>query len=168
MSSLGSATWVGDWAWGVPLVVANVLMHVVGLNLIGVFVLGEYTSILRRHSDFADFVAVVGVTALLTIFLHALESATWGTAYLLLGALSDKKTAMLYSLGAMTNFGHANVRLTPHWQLLGAMEALQGMLLFGLTTAFLFSIFQEVSPLKNSQVARWATEGEIRRKAPTS
>src|SRR5690242_20541478 len=126
MFSLESAAWAADWAWGVPIVVANVLMHVVGLNLIGLFVLGEYIRILRRRSDFADFVAVVGVTALLTISLHALESATWAAAYLLLGAIGDEQTAMLYSLGAMTTFGHANVHLNPHWQLLGAMEALDG------------------------------------------
>jgi hypothetical protein len=154
MSSLELATWAGDWAWGVPIVIGNVLMHVVGLNLIGLFVLGEYTGIVRRRSDFADFVAVVGVTALLTISLHALESATWGAAYLFLGAISDEKTAMLYSLGAMTTFAHADIHLNPHWQLLGAIEALQGMLLFGLTTAFLFSICHQVSPLKNSQVAK--------------
>jgi O-antigen/teichoic acid export membrane protein len=81
-----------------------------------------------------------------------------GAAYVLLWALSDKKTAMLYSLGAMTSYGHTNVYLNPHWRLLGALEALQGMLLFGLTTAFLFSIFHQVSPLKNSQVATSVTE----------
>jgi hypothetical protein len=69
-----------------------------------------------------------------------------------LGALSDKKTAMLYSLGAMTTYGHANIHLNPRWELLGAMEALQGMLLFGLTTAFLFSIFRATSPVKNYEM----------------
>ena len=165
MAPLQSIAWFGDWAWGVPLVVGNLLMHVVGLNLIGLFVLGEHGSLLRRRNDFADFVAVVGVTALLTILLHALESVIWGAAYLLLGALSDERTAMLYSLGAMTTYGHSNVHLNPHWELLGAIEALQGMLLFGLTTAFLFFIFQEASPLKKTEVTKAATEGEIRRRA---
>ena len=131
----------------------NLVLHVVGLCLIGAFVLGDYASILRNRTASVEFVMVVGVTALLTISLHALESATWGVAYLLLGALSDERTAMLYSLGAMTTYGHSNIHLKPHWELLGAMEALQGMLLFGLTTAFLFSIFREISPLK-SQVAK--------------
>jgi hypothetical protein len=37
--------------------------------------------------------------------------------------------------------------LDPHWQLMGALEALNGILLFGLTTAFLFAMIQEVWPL---------------------
>jgi hypothetical protein len=33
------------------------------------------------------------------------------------------------------------------WQLLGALEALNGILLFGLTTAFMFAMIQQVWPL---------------------
>jgi hypothetical protein len=44
----------------------------------------------------------------------------------------------------MTTYGHENVSLEQHWQMMGALEALNGMLLFGLTTAFLFAMIQEV------------------------
>ena len=54
---------------------------------------------------------------------------------------------MLYSLSAMTSYGHANLFLKDRWQLMGALEALNGMLLFGLTTAFLFGMIQRVWPL---------------------
>jgi hypothetical protein len=54
---------------------------------------------------------------------------------------------MLYSLSAMTAYGHANLYLQAHWQLMGALEAVNGMLLFGLTTAFLFAMIQGVWPL---------------------
>jgi hypothetical protein len=158
MGSLESMPWVGDWAWGVPLIVANLVMHVVGLSLIGAFVLGDYARILRNRTASLDFVMVVGVTAVLTILLHGLETMTWAAAYILLGALSDKRTAMLYSLGAMTTYGHANIHLNPQWELLGAMEALQGVLLFGLTTAFLFSIFSAVSPIKHYQIGTQTPE----------
>jgi hypothetical protein len=44
----------------------------------------------------------------------------------------------------MTTYGHESVSLEQHWQMMGALEALNGMLLFGLTTAFLFAMIQEV------------------------
>ena len=59
---------------------------------------------------------------------------------------------MLYSLGAMTSYGHENLHLKDQWQLMGALEALNGMLLFGLTTAFLFAMIREV----------WDTENKLR------
>jgi hypothetical protein len=54
---------------------------------------------------------------------------------------------MLYSLDAMTTYGHASLYLKDQWQLMSALEALNGMLLFGPTTAFLFAIIQRVWPL---------------------
>ncbi len=53
---------------------------------------------------------------------------------------------MLYSLNAITTYGHSDVALSGHWQLMGALEALNGMLLFGLSTAFLYGILQRVWP----------------------
>lgn len=51
---------------------------------------------------------------------------------------------MLYSLNAMTSYGHENMALEAHWKLMGALEALNGWLLFGLTTAFLFAMIEKV------------------------
>ena len=53
---------------------------------------------------------------------------------------------MLYSLDAITSYGHVNSFLEEHWQLMGALEALNGWLLFGLTAAFLFAIVGKVWP----------------------
>jgi hypothetical protein len=86
-----------------------------------------------------------GITLLATC-LHAIETGIWAFAYCGIDALPDFKSAMLYSLGAMTTFGQGSVSVERHWQLLGEIEALNGWLLFGLTTAFLFSMFHKVSP----------------------
>ena len=32
--------------------------------------------------------------------------------------------------------------LQPHWQMMGALEAADGMLLFGISTAFIFTVMQ--------------------------
>jgi hypothetical protein len=52
------------------------------------------------------------------------------------------KSAMLYSMSAITSYGHANLYLEPRWQMMGTLEALDGWILFGLTTAFLFAVIQ--------------------------
>jgi hypothetical protein len=66
------------------------------------------------------------------------------TEQLPVGALSDFGTAMLYSLSAITSYGHVEVLLAPRWRLMGAIEDLNGIMLFGLTTAFFFNVFQTV------------------------
>ena len=78
--------------------------------------------------------------------LHAFEAEVWAFAYVALNALPDWRSATLYSLSAMTSYGHAELYLDKHWQLMGALEALNGMMLFGLTTAALFSVLQNYAP----------------------
>ena len=90
------------------------------------------------------FAAVIAVAVLLAAALHGMEAVAWAGAYRLLGAVPDNRSAMLYSLHAITSYGHESVLPEQHWQMMGALEALNGMLLFGLTTAFLFAMIQEV------------------------
>ena len=82
---------------------------------------------------------------LLTV-MHVMEVGIWAGAYRLLDAMRDNKSAVLYSLNAMTSYGHENLDLSGHWKLMGAIEALNGWLLFGLTTAFLFGMIERVKP----------------------
>jgi hypothetical protein len=91
---------------------------------------------------------LIVVTVLLLTVLHAVEAGAWAGAYVALGAPPDIASAMLYSLSAMTSYGHADVFLAKHWQLMGAIEALNGMMLFGLSTAFLFAVLREHWPTR--------------------
>jgi hypothetical protein len=91
----------------------------------------------------------VAGAALMATVLHAIEGTVWAVTYLGLGALPDIRTPMPYSLSAITSYGHAQVFLDPNWQMLGALEALNGVILFGLTTAFLFGLIQKIWPLES-------------------
>ena|ERR1700723_1255777 len=139
------APWQGDWIWGCPLIVVTVIIHVLGLGSISQKAILIHDN-LKKHGTVAASAVAIGVTTLLATILHAMEAAIWGVAYLAIGALADSKSAMLYSLGALTTYGHQSVYLEEHWRLLGAIEALNGWLLFGLSTAFLFWLIQEVTP----------------------
>jgi hypothetical protein len=63
------------------------------------------------------FIVVTGTTTLLATCLHGGEAAAWSLAYRLLHALPDNRSALLYSLSAITSYGHANLVLEPQWQL---------------------------------------------------
>jgi hypothetical protein len=144
-TSVGS--WIGDWAWSLPLIVLTVVIHVFGLALIAERMVGVLSVSQTGRNFTLRFAAVMGATALLATLLHGIEGVIWAVAFRILAALPDNRSAMLYSLSAMTTFGHANLFLENRWQLMGALEALDGMLLFGITTAFLFAIIQRVWPL---------------------
>jgi len=139
-------SWDGNWAWALPLILLTLVLHVVGLALINLGMLRLIRRIRAGRQFLPAFVSVMGLAALLAILLLAFEAALWAAAFQGLGALPDGRTAMLYSLNAITSYGHTELVLAPHWRLMGALEALNGMLLFGLTTAFLYGHIRQVWP----------------------
>ena len=138
----------GSWAWSLPLIVLSVVLHVLGLGFINANVI-RILSLVKSHRNFLTiFSIVIGATVLLATILHGLEATIWALAYRLLGAVGEDRSALLYSLEAITTYGHNDLYLAAHWRLMGALEALNGMLLFGLTTAFLYGLIQRVWPVE--------------------
>ena len=91
---------------------------------------------------FAIVIGAITAMGLLLAALHAIEAAFWAAAYLWLGALGSPEAAILYSVDSMATRGASGVALQPHWQMMGALEAADGMLLFGISTAFIFTVMQ--------------------------
>jgi hypothetical protein len=140
--------WSNNWAWGLPLIVLTVLVHALALVEIRDRVVIQLPLVLRARRSSVVLAVLIVVTVLLLTVLHAVEASAWAGAYVALGARPDVASAMLYSLSAMTSYGHADVFLAKHWQLMGAIEALNGMMLFGLSTAFLFAVLREHWPTR--------------------
>jgi hypothetical protein len=92
-------------------------------------------------------VGVIGVVGLLLATLHGLEAAIWAVVYLWLGALDTPLQAMLFSVDSMATRGASGLVLHQHWQMMGALEAVDGMLLFGISTAYIFTTMQLYWPI---------------------
>lgn len=150
-----SLIWNGNWAWSLPLIVLTVILHVICLGVINTWVVRALQLVRNRRHFITVFTFVMGATTVLATILHALEAGIWAVAYRRLGAIPDAASAVIYSLGAMTTYGHAELYLAKHWQLMGALEALNGLLLFGLTTAFLYGHIQRVWLTQDS---RWTVK----------
>jgi len=88
---------------------------------------------------------VLLVTLFLFIFaLHAIEMFVWAVAYWLVEALPSLSEAVYFSISSYTTVGYRDVVLGPEWRTLGAAEAAVGVLLFGWSTALLFSVIQRL------------------------
>ena len=148
MLSVAAEAWSNHWAWGLPLIVLTVLVHAFGLVLIRDEFVLELPLILRARRSSTVLAVLAAIIVLLLTLLHAAEAGVWAGAYVALGARPDFASAMLYSLSAMTTYGHADLFLAKHWQLMGAIEALNGMILFGLSTAFLFAVLRDHWPTR--------------------
>jgi hypothetical protein len=76
--------------------------------------------------------------------LHLLEIVVWAFAYAGLGAMADLTTSIYFSAVTYTTTGYGDLVLPPDWRLVGAVEALTGILMCGLSTGLFFAVFSKV------------------------
>lgn len=135
-----------NWIWGLSLIALTIATHVTGVTLLVSVLHGFRVRVEGRSLGLPHVIAIVvaAFTAmgLLLAVLHGMEAAFWAAAYLWLGALDSPGAAILYSIDSMATRGASGVVLQPHWQMMGALEAADGMLLFGISTAFIFTVMQ--------------------------
>jgi hypothetical protein len=92
---------------------------------------------------FAITIGLIGSVGLLQATLHGIEAALWAAAYWWLGALNSATAALLYSVDSISTRGASGLILEHHWLMMGALEAMDGMLLFGISTAYIFTVMQD-------------------------
>ena len=89
-------------------------------------------------------VAVMMIVTLVTAAAHLVQIALWAVALLLSGEVSTFETAFYYSAENYTALGYGDIVLSERWRLLGPLEAINGLLLFGLSTALMFAVMSRV------------------------
>ena len=134
---------ISSWTWGLVLIVFTTAIHSFGIALLALLG-GRIRAYLKRQSlDFWTAIILLttglGTMGLSLAVLHGVEAALWAGAYLSLGALDTPAEAMLDS---MTTRGASGLTLHQHWQVMGALEAVAGMLMFGISTAYMFFVMQ--------------------------
>ena len=86
-------------------------------------------------------------TAVVLLLLHSIEVVLCALFYFLLpdnAGLNNWPEAVYFSIVTFTTLGYGDVTLIPAWRQLSGMEAMVGIVVFGLTTAILFTVIQRL------------------------
>jgi hypothetical protein len=147
MTSNGMACWIA----GLSLIALTIAMHAVGLVYIVLLLSWLRERVMRsnlsRRPVVWPAILIVAVSGATLASLHATEAAIWAITFLLIGAMGSWTDAVLYSIDSITTRGASGLNLAEEWRLMGALEAADGMLLFGISTAFLFAVLQQIWPM---------------------
>jgi voltage-gated potassium channel Kch len=125
---------------GLGLIAGTILAHVVGIHLL-LTLLDRWLTGEGRLRPSLGRVMVFASLALAV--LHHVEASLWAAVYIGLGVFADWDTAVYFSIVTMTSVGYGDVVLSGDWRLLAAFQAMDGLLLFGISTAFLFAVLQQ-------------------------
>jgi hypothetical protein len=137
-----------NWAWGLSLITLTVAVHATGLASMALPLLSIRIRVetqsrpIRLHHKLIVLIVLITAVGLLLAVLHGIEAGLWAGAYWWLGALESPSEAILYSVDSMSTRGASGLMLEHRWRMMGALEATDGMLLFGISTAFIFAVMQ--------------------------
>jgi len=94
--------------------------------------------------DFRMFV----LTMSFAFVAHLTEIALWAVLLLMCGQFSSFELAYYHSASNYTTLGSGDLIMTPSWRLLGPLEAADGALMFGVSTAMIFAMAQRLMRAK--------------------
>jgi Ion channel len=83
---------------------------------------------------------IVVLVISLALAAHLIEIALWAGLFILCGEFQVFGIAYYHSAVNYTTLGYGDLIMTPAWRLLGPLEAADGSLMFGVSTAMTFAV----------------------------
>ena len=119
------------------------MVHVTGILLMAKWLLRKRDQLglnsTNRHFALLLIVLFAGI-----MLLHLTQTGLWALFYYTRGLFSDFETSLYFSMVSFTTIGYGDVLLPRNWRLLGVVEGFSGVLLCGISTAFMFAVVNRI------------------------
>ena len=129
------------------MVAVCVVIHIAGMASLMAYLLRRRERIHQTLSLFSSSLLLIKVFCVV-ILLHLIETTIWAALYYSRDLFASFETALYFSLTTYTTVGHGDIVLPERWRLLGGVEALSGVLLCGVSTAFIFAILNAIFQIR--------------------
>ncbi len=86
----------------------------------------------------------VCIVVLVMAFAAIVETLAWAATFLWAGAIEGLREALYFATVTYTTLGYGDVVLGPDWQLVAAFTAINGLIMFGWSTALVFASIQNI------------------------
>lgn len=88
----------------------------------------------------------------IALVAHLIAIAVWAELFVMLKEFADFGTAYYHSAVNYTTLGYGELVMTASWRLLGPLEAANGMVLFGVTTAMIFAVIWRLAETRFTEL----------------
>jgi hypothetical protein len=96
---------------------------------------------------------VMVATVLVLMLAHTCEIVVWSLSYAVVGAAPEGSDLLYFAFVNYTTLGYGDVTPVKAWRLVGPMAAMNGILMFGWSTAVLFEVLLKTIERLGSRAA---------------
>lgn len=125
---------------GLAISALNIVIHALVMTLVLQVALKMEAFAKRRLSIVLS--TAMTATALVLMAAHVVEVCVWAAAYGVLGVTASSERLIHFAFVNYTTLGYGDQLPTRRWEVLGPMTAMNGVLLFGWSTAVLFEVLR--------------------------
>jgi Ion channel len=125
---------------GVAVSVCNIAIH--ACLMAAVIWAARIAAAIRTSRQSLRLITVMIVTVSLLMVAHFVEVLVWSLAYAIVGAAPKGTDLIYFAFVNYTTLGYGDVTPIERWHLLGPMTAMNGVLLFGWSTAVIFEVLR--------------------------
>ncbi|MGD2007402.1 MAG: ion channel [Cellvibrionales bacterium] len=86
---------------------------------------------------------LIAQVMLILVLGNLLQGAIWAVLFMVLGEFGDFSTAYYHSLVNFATLGYGDIVMTDQWRILGPMQAINGVLMIGVSTAAITSVVHD-------------------------
>ena len=86
----------------------------------------------------------IEIVVLFTLFASMIEVLCWASCYILVGAMQGFSEALYFSMVTFTTLGYGDITLSPKWRVLSSLEAANGVIILGWSTALVMATVQKL------------------------
>jgi Ion channel len=108
----------------------------------------SHTGDVENASGFLQSIRPLLSAMLAMMFGSLVQISLWGALFVYLGEFDELYPAIYHSAVNFTSLGYGDVVMGAKWKLLGPLEAMNGVLMLGMSAAALMAILQEVIKLQ--------------------
>ena len=118
----------------------NIALHALAMTIL--VVVARNASARSTSQAPKHLVLLMIPTVLVLMITHAAEVVVWALAYSMVEATPPGADRVYFAFVNYTTLGYGDVVPVPRWNLLGPMTAMNGVLLFGWSTAVIFEVLR--------------------------
>ncbi len=130
----------------IPLIIGCATVFVsMGIQIVAVVFMIQYVESFisvekEKFSSLSKNTYILSMVMLMLFIGHLVQVAIWALLFVYLDEFGDFTTAFYHSMVNFASLGYGDIVMSEDWRLLGAIEASNGVLMFGLSAGTLLSV----------------------------